>query len=158
MTAYLLCCIAVANPCRTIWSLMMLKEYILSHSNMRKRFLKNIVPLHVTLRISQSLFSQEDCPACSTRPLPLTFHEDATLQDVYDYLCENEQLLVAIYSCIPVFCMVTIYSCMPVFCMVTIYSCMPAFCMVTIYSCMPALCMVTIYTLLELYLQHDEIT
>lgn len=37
---------------------------------------------------------KEDCPACSTRPIPLTFHEDTTLQELFDYLCENEQFMM----------------------------------------------------------------
>lgn len=35
---------------------------------------------------------KEDCPACSTRPIPLSFNEDATLKELFDYLCESEQL------------------------------------------------------------------
>eukprot|EP00731_Ephydatia_muelleri_P019641 Em0012g466a len=34
---------------------------------------------------------KDDCPACSSKPVTLTFHEDATLQDVYNYLCENQK-------------------------------------------------------------------
>ncbi len=28
------------------------------------------------------------------KPVTLSFHEDSTLQDVYNYLCENESLYV----------------------------------------------------------------
>lgn len=39
-----------------------------------------------------SIAFQDDCPSCSIRPVTLTFHEDATLQELYDYLCENQKL------------------------------------------------------------------
>ena len=38
------------------------------------------------------LNSQEDCPACSTRPVTLTFNEDTTLKELFEYLRESEQL------------------------------------------------------------------
>ncbi|XP_064388064.1 NEDD8-activating enzyme E1 catalytic subunit-like isoform X2 [Halichondria panicea] len=33
---------------------------------------------------------KEECPSCSMKPVNLSFPEDSTLQDVYNYLCENE--------------------------------------------------------------------
>ena len=35
---------------------------------------------------------KEDCISCSTKPVTLTFTTDATLQQVYDYLRENQNL------------------------------------------------------------------
>lgn len=32
---------------------------------------------------------KEDCPTCSIRPVTITFHEDASLQDLYDHLIQN---------------------------------------------------------------------
>ena len=35
---------------------------------------------------------KEDCISCSIRPVTLTFSTDTTLQQVYDYLRENQSL------------------------------------------------------------------
>jgi ubiquitin-activating enzyme E1 C len=37
---------------------------------------------------------KEDCMSCSTKPVTLTFTTDATLQQVYDYLRENQNFLM----------------------------------------------------------------
>ena len=35
---------------------------------------------------------KEDCISCSTKPISLTFTTDTTLQQLYDYLKENQKL------------------------------------------------------------------
>ena len=35
---------------------------------------------------------KEDCMSCSTRPITLTFTSDTTLQQLYDYLIDNDKL------------------------------------------------------------------
>ncbi|XP_065901241.1 NEDD8-activating enzyme E1 catalytic subunit-like [Dysidea avara] len=35
---------------------------------------------------------REDCPTCSIKPVTMTFHEDATLQDLYDHLIQTFQM------------------------------------------------------------------
>ena len=35
---------------------------------------------------------KEDCASCSTKPIYLTFVTDTTLQQVYDYLKEDQKL------------------------------------------------------------------
>ena len=35
---------------------------------------------------------KEDCISCSTKPVSLTFTADTTLQQLYDYLKENQKL------------------------------------------------------------------
>lgn len=42
---------------------------------------------------------KEDCVSCSTKPVTLTFTTGTTLQEVYDYLRENMNLLVFVFSC-----------------------------------------------------------
>lgn len=37
---------------------------------------------------------KDDCPSCSTIPVITTFHEDTTLQGLYDYLCENSKFMM----------------------------------------------------------------
>ena len=40
---------------------------------------------------------KEDCVSCSTKPVTLTFTTGTTLQEVYDYLRENQNLLVLVF-------------------------------------------------------------
>ncbi len=35
-----------------------------------------------------------DCLSCSMKPVPVSFVEDSTLQDVYDFLCENPSFMM----------------------------------------------------------------
>jgi ubiquitin-activating enzyme E1 C len=37
---------------------------------------------------------KDDCPACSVRPIPLSFDEATTLQELYNYLIENENFMM----------------------------------------------------------------
>ena len=50
--------------------------------------------LHICDVIAFMFFIQEDCFSCSTRPVMVELPSDALLQDLYNYLTENQNLYV----------------------------------------------------------------
>ena len=48
--------------------------------------------IHMYIYSIPQLILQDECPSCSMRPITVSFSSEATLQELYDHLKEDQRL------------------------------------------------------------------